>query len=219
MHLAANKGWNAVVRTLLHNNANINAANEFGGTPLHYAVDNGCEAVVNTLLANHANVNTTVTFDDMPLHSAAARGNEAVVRILLANNAIVKENCSGRTPIHYAVEHDHENVAKLLLQYVPDLTTLSNHKQIYNYPKLTYNRLEILIRQEAERRRWEALREMQQFLLASHPRLGQDSPAHVLSQHLFKEIYEQLRKTIKNLAVSVKKIFLNKLFYSKHLQV
>jgi ankyrin repeat protein len=92
LSLAACRGYEAVVKLLLENGADVNraeanAVNVFGRTPLHWASENGHVEVVKLLLENGADVNRAEV------------------------NAV---NVFGRTPLHWASDHGHVEVVKLL---------------------------------------------------------------------------------------------------------
>lgn len=145
LHLAAEFGHRDVAEELLNNGADVNArsyrsvGNGKQGyyTPLHYAVRSGHKDVAEVLLANGADVNAKANDGNTPLHCAAIGGYKDIAELLLANKADVNainerylinyvggnpdryRNLPGRgglsTPLHYAVESGHKDVAEVLL--------------------------------------------------------------------------------------------------------
>ncbi|WP_353271076.1 ankyrin repeat domain-containing protein [Wolbachia endosymbiont (group A) of Alloplasta piceator] len=129
--IAAENGYEKVVRYLTKNGANVNAQNEDKGTPLHYAAYSGHIEVVKHLIKKEADVNVVDRYGRSPLHYAAENGYTQVVEVLLEEGADVNaQDKDGRTPLYYAVyythgEHprlnyQHPKVAKLLLNYGAD---------------------------------------------------------------------------------------------------
>jgi ankyrin repeat protein len=132
LHLAAYFGIKAVVRLLLENNSDVDAKDEWGGTPLSWAAEKGHEAVVKLLLDKGVELETKATrsgrrplswaetkatrFGRMPLSWAADNGHEAVVKLLLNKGAEVGiENKGGWTALQLAAINRHEGVEQLLV--------------------------------------------------------------------------------------------------------
>lgn len=87
LHLAAASGNTECVRALLTHNADMNAADTLGRTPLHAcaAAGNtaGHVAVVQLLIENGANPTLKDQTGMGPLHIAAERGNDLVLEALI----------------------------------------------------------------------------------------------------------------------------------------
>lgn len=111
LSLAASKGHNEVVRTLLRYNAAVNIEDATRKTPLHHAAMNGRYDVARTLLDHRANTNQAANVNapdierNTPLHSAARAGRVSVIELLLEHEANV-EACSRtkETALHLAVK-------------------------------------------------------------------------------------------------------------------
>ena len=103
--LAASKGYDQVVRTLLRYNAAVNIEDATRQTPLHHAVGNGRYHVAHTLLHHQANILALDIERNTPLHKAAMVGQVNVVELLLEHGADV-EACSRtrKTALHLAVK-------------------------------------------------------------------------------------------------------------------
>ena len=79
------------MQTLLKREANVNAANEDGTTPLFIAAEKGHRDIVALLLDHGADVKQTTTDGATPLHIAAEMGHRAIVALLLDEGADVTE--------------------------------------------------------------------------------------------------------------------------------
>jgi ankyrin repeat protein len=71
-----------VAHMLLARGANVNAATEYGSTPLHWAVEKGCADAVRLLIQNGADIHAMNESHEIPLHRAAARGYTNIVAML-----------------------------------------------------------------------------------------------------------------------------------------
>ena len=92
----------------------------FRMTPLHVATEAGFPGIVDVLLSGGADVNcrTKGTNSVTPLHMAAARGHWDVAELLLKNDAEVNARDSDQeTPLRWAIDSAHEEVANLLRLY------------------------------------------------------------------------------------------------------
>jgi hypothetical protein len=110
---------------------NVNAANEYGQTPLLLAAVNGHEAVVKLLLDKGADLETNDKYGQTPLLMAAWNGHEAVVKLLLDKGADLETNDKEywQTPLSWAARNGHEAVVKLLLDKGADLETNKEYGQ------------------------------------------------------------------------------------------
>ena len=90
LHLAAEYNGNAaVVEMLLAAGGDVNARDNYRGTPLHEAAESGNVAVGQALLAAGGDVNARDEYLDTPLHRAAksSRNVAAMVEALVAAGA------------------------------------------------------------------------------------------------------------------------------------
>ena len=106
--LAASKGHNEVVRTLLRYGVCVNIADNPGQTPLHHAVKNGRCHVVRTLIHHHANVNASDMEGNTPLHSAAmaVKSRELVKALLKAGAKRDAVAMLNQTPMHIVAREE-----------------------------------------------------------------------------------------------------------------
>ena len=115
-HAAKNGDLEAVQRLVAVEGVDIDAADQYGHTPLHLASHKGHECVARVLLDNGANLDAANKNGQTPLHMASYKGHESVVRLLLDKGAKVgAADRAGNTPLHMASVQGHESVARLLL--------------------------------------------------------------------------------------------------------
>ncbi len=115
---AAAEGDVQLLRKLIANGADVNAADAVGWTPLWAATYADKQAVVRELLnAGHVDVNQPNIRGELPLCRAAACGQEAIVGMLLLSPGInpAKAGYGGNTPMHEAANAGHAKVLRQLL--------------------------------------------------------------------------------------------------------
>jgi ankyrin repeat protein len=113
LHLAAWKGYTAVVELLINAGAQVNERNNYRVTPLHKAADDGHIDVAELLINAGAEVNAQDKDGMNPLHWAADRGRIAVVELLIKSNAELNvQDKYGNTPLHLAAENNSVHVAQ-----------------------------------------------------------------------------------------------------------
>jgi|WetSurMetagenome_2_1015567.scaffolds.fasta_scaffold142261_1 ankyrin repeat protein len=146
LHWAAYKAHKDVAELLLTNKADVNGKDSIGDTPLHWAASGGHKGVAELLLDNKASVNAQDKDNSTPLHKAASGGHKDVAELLLARGAEVDAKAIhgpwsmprqgslspeflqnwDATPLHFAVQHDHKDVAALLLAHGADANSKDN---------------------------------------------------------------------------------------------
>ncbi|KAI9773868.1 MAG: hypothetical protein M1840_006094 [Geoglossum simile] len=119
-----------VIKVLVEEyDADVNAMNYSGRTPLHYAIEDGNEELVRFFIGQDAEINTQASFDMLnyeddeedyggtALHCAAVAGNIGVMQILLHHSPDLHiRDVYGRTALHKAAMNGHEATVKLLLE-------------------------------------------------------------------------------------------------------
>jgi len=120
---AAMQGDASVVRRLIAQGANVNAAQGDGMTALHWAAERGDSAIANMLLRAHANVKAVTRIGNYtPLHIASKSGSGAVVRALLkAGSDPNAATTSGATALHLAAASGNVDAVTALLDKKADI--------------------------------------------------------------------------------------------------
>jgi len=125
LHLAAEKGHDKVVALLLATTPLIlDAVERWGNNALQLAASYGHDKVVKHLLAvmDYVSISHPEIDGMTALHLAAVGGHSKVVSQLLATNANLENivDFEGWTPLHWAINYDHEAVAvQLLVNHPP----------------------------------------------------------------------------------------------------
>ncbi|QMV45957.1 ankyrin repeat domain-containing protein [Wolbachia pipientis] len=115
--IAAENGYEKVVRYLIKNGANINVQDEWEKTSLHYSAQHEHTQVVEVLLEEGAGVNAQDENKETPLHYAAKHRHIKTVKLLLKNRANINlQDEGGRTPLHYAADNGYTQIAEALLK-------------------------------------------------------------------------------------------------------
>jgi len=109
----------AVVSTLLDADANPNATDDAGLTPLHYASTMGALNILVKLIEKQADVNAaSTTSRTTPLHAAALAGGDAMVTRLVEYGAeLDAQDARGYAALHYAAEIGVPKVVDVLLAH------------------------------------------------------------------------------------------------------
>jgi hypothetical protein len=101
---AAQRGDLEIVRTLLRDGADVNAAQGDGMSALHWAAQTGQVAIVDVLLYAGANPEATTRLAGYtPLHLASRAGHaEAITKLLEGQADITARSGTGVTALHFA---------------------------------------------------------------------------------------------------------------------
>jgi len=125
LQVASYYGSVEVARLLLQHDANINARNWEGQTPLHAALVNikdkiggHCFDAIQLLLDNGADVDALDDDHSTPLHVASKYDSVRATRLLLEHGANVHlQNNDGHTPSQVASAYGHEEIVHLLSEH------------------------------------------------------------------------------------------------------
>lgn len=128
--LAAERGFDAIVRFLIQNKADVNAMNAVGHTAVNRAVFFGRDSTVDILIAGKADVNLTdKKFVLTPLMAAARKNRDAIGEKLVKNGANINQTnaIDNFSPLLWAVYGDNFEFVRMILKYNPDLTIVSKY--------------------------------------------------------------------------------------------
>ena len=138
LHLAccSKKGGNKkeIVHFLIANEADVNAMNVHGSTPLFIAVSNeNVQATELLLQCRGIKVNQPVQ-GLTPLHAAVINQSSSLIKLLLNHKAINPNfgTTDGATPLHFAAMMGFIEEAKLLIEHPKVNVNASQHDSIYS---------------------------------------------------------------------------------------
>lgn len=120
--LAVKKGpsHDAITKLLLNTDiVNIDVEDVDYYTPLFWAVKKGYETTVKLLLENGAYVNPRDCFHETPLSEAISSNKKTIVELLLRTGKVGPslKYTSIESPLHWAAQHGHQEIVRLLLEY------------------------------------------------------------------------------------------------------
>jgi ankyrin repeat protein len=123
LHWVVRRNHVVIVRLLLGVGANVNAANNYGVTPLSVAAAGADPAMIRTLVRGGADPNTAVADGLTVLMIAAGTGHVDIVRALLEAGANVnaREPVLGETALIWAAKGGHSETISLLIQSGADI--------------------------------------------------------------------------------------------------
>ncbi|KAF7590352.1 Ankyrin repeat domain-containing protein 60 [Aspergillus hancockii] len=117
--VAAYSGDKVVLESLLAlEGTDVNAYNEYLGTPLYAAVYSGNADLVKLLLERGADPNNTVGENGTPLIVAVREGNERMVRLLLQHKKLIVNDIDiySKTALWWSCALGHVEITRLLMR-------------------------------------------------------------------------------------------------------
>jgi ankyrin repeat protein len=121
LHMAAVNGDLATVRSLLLQEAPINARGQLGLTPLHLAAYKGHTEIVRLLLEQGANP-SAVEYNGMSaLHFASLHGHVPAVSLLLQATDVNVQDKDGYTPLFLAIRSENMQMIGVLISKGADV--------------------------------------------------------------------------------------------------
>ncbi|KAJ9587973.1 hypothetical protein L9F63_018602 [Diploptera punctata] len=117
LHVAAGYGDITVMEVLIDSGTNVDAIDDSHRTPLMIAALRDNTAAVDYLIMNHASVEIKDKYGFNALHRAAYGGFADTVRVLIKNGyaEINVPNDLQEFPLHLAVDRNHTDVVRILL--------------------------------------------------------------------------------------------------------
>ena len=124
---AARSREEEAIELLLKYNANIEAVNKYGCTPLILAVMSGKKEAIELLLKHNANIEAVDEYGYTPLILAARNGKEEAIELLLKHNVNIEAvNKDGYTPLILAARNGHKEVIEVLLKNNANIEAVDN---------------------------------------------------------------------------------------------
>ena len=118
---AKSSGNIEAAKQAIDDGADVNAKDKRGRTPLLFAAIGGHKEIAEILIAKGADVSPKspeYKAGITPLHEAAFHGHKEIVELLINKGADVNaKNVDGKTPLDYAIENNHTNIADLLRKH------------------------------------------------------------------------------------------------------
>jgi len=141
LHRAVREDDLKAVEQLLHEGANVSAANRYGITPLYLACVNGSAPMIERLLKAGADANATWTEGQTPLMTVARTGNVDAAKVLLTHGAKVNEAepVHGQTPLMWATAQAHPAMMRELIAHGAEVNAHSKvqhwERQVTSEPR------------------------------------------------------------------------------------
>ena len=116
IHLAARNGNVEMFKLLLEKGADVNAQDEYDFTPLHIAILYNHYKAAETLIELGADIEAQDKDGMTPLLIAAKYGNVEMFKLLLEKGANIDALANNMTPLHFAIENNHDLAAEELIR-------------------------------------------------------------------------------------------------------
>ena len=144
---AAEQGNKTLVRTLIQQSANVNAAQGDGMTALHWAAMKDDAAIAQMLIEAKANLNPTTRLGSFtPLHLAAKNGNASVAEVLVKAGAdISRDSATGTTVLMMAAASGSTRIVDALIAKGADVNAReASHGQTALIFAAAFNRADVI---------------------------------------------------------------------------
>ena len=131
IQLAASKGYTAVIKHLLHSDADVYVTDDNNRTTLHLASRIGHQEIVKLLLEKHPHTGGEDSNGQTALHLASLHGHNETVKLLIEARLqpeIDTADTLGNTPLILASKNGHLAVVELLLDQGANMD-LTNDKE------------------------------------------------------------------------------------------
>ena len=116
LHSAAFRNRHDFIRDLVAHNANINAIDDSGSTPLHLSASHGCTEATRALLELGADMEHKNSKGEMPAH-VAARGSVSCMEAFINSGFDLNTRGPGyETVLHIAARYHNDEMVKYLLK-------------------------------------------------------------------------------------------------------
>jgi hypothetical protein len=127
LHAAAGRNNAASTRLLIDANADLEARDKMGWTPLNLASQEGNLDCVQVLIESEADVKTADDDDWTPAHISALKGLSKCLSLLIDANADLEaRNAKGLTPLQCASQEGNVDCVKVLIESKADVQTANN---------------------------------------------------------------------------------------------
>ncbi|XP_071124005.1 uncharacterized protein [Mytilus edulis] len=124
LHVVSANGYTNLTTLLLKNNAEVDAKDEDGCTPLHLACYNGHSKTVTALLNGKANVEAKDSSGNTSVYIACEKNHECVLKQLLDKKAVVNHKTNiGMTPLRVSCRNENISIVKMLLERKPKVNS------------------------------------------------------------------------------------------------
>jgi len=134
LHDTVDGEYRDIIEALLNSQANVNATDRYGNTPLHRAALKGCYCAVKILLCKGADTNIMNKNNWTALHNAADGGHCDVMGELFNNRADVNsKNSDGSTPLHRATLKGYKDAVNVLLNNGADVSIVDDDNRTALY--------------------------------------------------------------------------------------
>ena len=130
-----------ILKVLLQSGADVNKVNRQGENALYYAVAKMNSEVVNLLLEQDDILPDLKTgHGTTPLHLACYKGSHKIAALLLNKNADVNaQDNGGHSPLYLAVQENHPDVVRLLLDQDGVIVDLKNNEGVAPVQRACYD--------------------------------------------------------------------------------